>query len=54
MKIYFGNGEEENVNEIIIFSHGRGATPFMYSLLLMNFATKRKVVAIQHQEKVFV
>ena len=44
-----GEGTELSTNSGIAFCHGKGATPFNYSNLLIHFAgLKFKVGAIQH------
>ena len=51
VKLKLGEGAEENTDSGIAFCHGRGATPFIYSSVLMRLAgLKYRVGAVQHHE----
>lgn len=48
-----GVGSEKKTTQSIAFCHGRGATPFMYSSLLLHFAGENyKIGAVQHTDSV--
>lgn len=46
----FGKGKEAQSKGVIIFSHGRTATPYFYSSFFKAFARERKILAPQHSE----
>ena len=47
----YGNGVEKTTDTSLVFSHGRVATPFMYSNFLMYYASEGyKVGSVQHTE----
>ena len=46
-----GIGEEKKTQKSIVFSHGRGATPFVNSSILMHFAGMGyRVGGVQHTQ----
>jgi alpha-beta hydrolase superfamily lysophospholipase len=46
------NNKNNKYNTALIFSHGRTATPLMYSQILLQFAQRDlNVFAVQHTEK---
>ena len=50
-KLKIGLGEEQITDQSIVFSHGRGATPFVYSSLMMHLAGMGyRVGGVQHSE----
>ena len=48
--INLGKGKEQKNKGVIVFSHGRAATPFLYSTYLKNLARDWKILAPQHSE----
>jgi hypothetical protein len=49
-QLTFCKGTADHYHGIILFSHGRGATPFMYSTILKCFARQWKILCPQHSE----
>lgn len=48
-KLYLGEGTPLQTNTTVVFCHGRGATPFMYSQFLLRFAEDGyKACSVQH------
>ena len=48
LELNLGKGKEKDNDQVIIFSHGKTATPFMYTNLFKAFGRERKIYAPQH------
>ena len=49
--ITFGKGTEIKTNKSIAFCHGRGASPFLYTIFLQYYANKGyRVGGVQHND----
>lgn len=49
-KIHLAKGNPDKHRGVILLSHGRTGTPFMYSSILKNFARSWKILSPQHSE----
>lgn len=49
-KLTFSKGESAPSRGVILFSHGRTGTPFLYSSILKNLARQWKILSPQHSE----
>lgn len=48
-KLKLAKGKKGSSNGVILFSHGRTASPFMYSTILKNLARTWTVISPQHK-----
>jgi|JI7StandDraft_1071085.scaffolds.fasta_scaffold520996_1 hypothetical protein len=49
-KITFAKGNPAKSKGVILFSHGRTGTPFIYSSILKSFAREWRILTPQHSE----
>lgn len=49
-KLTLAKGTPDKHRGVILFSHGRGGTPFMCSSILKNFARTWKILSPQHTD----
>ena len=50
LQLNLGKGKEKEGEKVILFSHGRTGTPFLYTNFFKAFGRERKIYCPQHSE----